>query len=44
MQGNTITLGFHGATTMTPDLQTDVLASAQAGFQTPESWKEDMDG
>jgi hypothetical protein len=38
MQGNTIRLGFHGATTMTSDLQTDVLASAHTGFKTLELW------
>ena len=31
-------LGFHGATTMTSDLQTDVVASANAGFKGLEVW------
>jgi hypothetical protein len=31
-------LGFHGATTMTSDLQTDVAVSAQAGFKALELW------
>jgi 2-keto-myo-inositol isomerase len=31
-------LGFHGATTMTADLQTDVAASAHAGFKGLEVW------
>jgi 2-keto-myo-inositol isomerase len=31
-------LGFHGATTMTADLQTDVVASARAGFMGLELW------
>ena len=31
-------LGFHGATTMTSDLQTDVAASAHAGFKALELW------
>ncbi len=36
-------LGFHGATTMTADLQTDVAASAHAGFQTLELWAAKVD-
>ncbi len=36
-------LGFHGATTMTADLQTDVAATAHAGFQTPELWAAKVD-
>ena len=43
MQGNTIKPGFHGATTMTADLQTDVAASAHAGFQTLELWAAKVD-
>ena len=31
-------LGFHGATTMTSNLQTDVAASAHAGFKGLEVW------
>ncbi|HET7639005.1 MAG TPA: hypothetical protein VFK47_09730, partial [Ktedonobacteraceae bacterium] len=36
-------LGFHGATTMTADLQTDVAASAHAGFKTLELWAAKVD-
>lgn len=36
-------LGFHGATTMHADLQTDVAATAQAGFQTLELWVAKVD-
>lgn len=36
-------LGFHGATTMTSDLQTDVAASAQAGFKALELWAAKVD-
>ena len=43
MQDDTITLGFHGATTMTADLQTDVQASAHAGFKTLELWAGKVD-
>jgi 2-keto-myo-inositol isomerase len=43
MPGNTIRLGFHGATTMTSDLQTDVQASAYAGFKTLELWAGKVD-
>ncbi len=31
-------LGFHGATTMTSDLETDVAVSRQAGFCALELW------
>ncbi len=36
-------LGFHGATTMTSDLQTDVAASRQAGFRALELWAGKVD-
>ncbi len=36
-------LGFHGATTMTSDLVTDLDVSAQAGFQFLEVWAEKVD-
>jgi len=36
-------LGFHGATTMTADLQTDVATTAHAGFQTLELWAAKVD-
>ncbi len=36
-------LGFHGATTMTSDLVTDVEISAQAGFSGLEVWAEKVD-
>lgn len=36
-------LAFHGATTMTSDLQTDVAASAHAGFQALELWAAKVD-
>ena len=36
-------LGFHGATTMTSDLVTDVEISAQAGFSGLEIWAEKVD-
>ncbi len=36
-------VGFHGATTMTADLQTDVAASAYAGFKTLELWAAKVD-
>lgn len=36
-------LGFHGATTMTSDLATDVEVSAQAGFSGLEVWAEKVD-
>jgi 2-keto-myo-inositol isomerase len=36
-------LGFHGATTMPADLQTDVAATAQAGFTTLELWAAKVD-
>lgn len=36
-------LGFHGATTMTSDLQTDVAASVHAGFKALELWAAKVD-
>jgi 2-keto-myo-inositol isomerase len=36
-------LGFHGATTMTSDLATDVTASAHAGFKALELWAAKVD-
>jgi 2-keto-myo-inositol isomerase len=36
-------LGFHGATTMTCDLETDVAVSAQAGFKALELWAAKVD-
>ncbi len=36
-------LGFHGATTMPADLQTDVAATAYAGFTTLELWVAKVD-
>jgi hypothetical protein len=36
-------LGFHGATTMPADLQTDVAASAHARFKTLELWAAKVD-
>src|SRR5512143_4037094 len=36
-------LGFHGATSMTSDLETDVAASAQAGFVALELWGAKID-
>lgn len=36
-------LGFHGATSMTSDLETDVLASAHAGFKALELWGAKID-
>lgn len=36
-------LGFHGATTMTSDLVTDIEISAQAGFSGLEVWAEKVD-
>lgn len=36
-------LGFHGATSMTSDLETDVLATAHAGFQALELWGAKID-
>ncbi len=35
--------GFHGATTMTSDLQTDVAASAHASFKSLELWAAKVD-
>jgi 2-keto-myo-inositol isomerase len=43
MQGNTIKLGFHGATSMHADLQTDVAAAAHAGFKMLELWAAKVD-
>jgi 2-keto-myo-inositol isomerase len=36
-------LAFHGATTMTSDLETDIAISAQAGFKALEVWAAKMD-
>ncbi|MEA3334840.1 MAG: sugar phosphate isomerase/epimerase family protein [Chloroflexota bacterium] len=36
-------LGFHGATTMTSDLQTDIQVSAFAGFKALELWAAKID-
>lgn len=36
-------LGFHGATSMTSDLETDVAATAHAGFQALEMWAGKID-
>lgn len=36
-------LGFHGATTMTSDLETDVAVSARAGFGALELWAAKID-
>ena len=36
-------LAFHGATTMTSDLETDVDVSARAGFKALEIWAGKMD-
>jgi hypothetical protein len=36
-------LGFHGATTMPADLQTDVAATARAGFSSLELWAAKVD-
>src|SRR5512136_512477 len=36
-------LGFHGATSMTSDLETDVAASAHAGFLALELWGAKID-
>jgi 2-keto-myo-inositol isomerase len=36
-------LAFHGATTMTSDLETDVAVSARAGFKALELWAEKID-
>ena len=36
-------LGFHGATSMTSDLETDVAASAGAGFKALELWAAKVD-
>lgn len=36
-------LAFHGATSMTSDIITDVKASTQAGFAALEIWASEMD-
>lgn len=36
-------LAFHGATTMTSDLETDIAITAHAGFKALEVWAEKMD-
>ncbi len=36
-------LAFHGATTMTSDLETDIRVTAQAGFQALEVWAAKID-
>ncbi|MDQ3247722.1 MAG: sugar phosphate isomerase/epimerase [Chloroflexota bacterium] len=36
-------LAFHGATSMTSDLQTDILVTAQAGFGALELWAAKVD-
>ena len=36
-------LGFHGATTMTSDLETDVAATHAAGFKALELWAAKLD-
>jgi 2-keto-myo-inositol isomerase len=36
-------LAFHGATTMTSDLETDIAVSAHAGFKALEVWARKMD-
>ncbi len=36
-------LGFHGATTMTSDLETDVRVSREAGYRGLEVWAEKVD-
>jgi 2-keto-myo-inositol isomerase len=36
-------LAFHGATTMTSDLETDIAVSARAGFRALEVWAAKMD-
>ena len=36
-------LAFHGATTMTSDLETDVTVAARAGFKALEVWAEKID-
>ena len=36
-------LGFHGATTMPYDLETDVAVTAEAGFRALEVWAAKMD-
>jgi 2-keto-myo-inositol isomerase len=36
-------LAFHGATTMTSDLETDIAVTAQAGYKALEVWAKKMD-
>ncbi len=36
-------LGFHGATSMTSDLETDVMATAHAGLKALELWAAKID-
>src|SRR5437868_11878697 len=36
-------LGFHGATTMTSDLETDIAVTSQAGFYGLELWGTKVD-
>jgi sugar phosphate isomerase/epimerase len=36
-------LGFHGATAMTSDLQTDITATANAGLKAIELWADKID-
>ena len=36
-------LGFHGATTMTSDLETDIAVSKQAGYRALELWAAKID-
>jgi 2-keto-myo-inositol isomerase len=36
-------LGFHGATTMTSDIETDVAATRQAGYEALELWAGKID-
>ena len=36
-------LAFHGATTMTSDIETDVAVSARAGFSALEVWTAKLD-
>ncbi len=36
-------LAFHGATTMTSDLETDIAITARAGFKALEIWATKMD-
>ncbi len=36
-------LAFHGATTITSDLETDIAITARAGFKALEVWAAKMD-